>query len=90
MKRSKIFLSITTGVLAVVAFSTTKLPKFTAKFKGYYSYGNPNGAKCTLSCRPTLFYTAGSVEATCDIIKLYKFSHGQCTIQLFTRPVNGD
>ena len=48
MKRSKIFLGITTGVLAVVAFTAAKTNKFSASLRqGFYT--NPSGLhRCTV------------------------------------------
>jgi len=88
MKRSKIFLGITTGVLAIVAFSAAKVAKFTTTKLGYYSVGNANGAKCTLSGGSTPYYTSGSVQAqetvTSQPYSLFEKNSGKCAIPLFT------
>jgi hypothetical protein len=41
MKRSRIFLGIMTGVLAVVAFTAAKTTKYTTKVKGYITSSTP-------------------------------------------------
>ena len=57
MKRSKIFLGITTGVLAVVAFTAAKSAKFTHKVEGYITSTN---GKCTLPAVAANYWTVGA------------------------------
>jgi hypothetical protein len=79
MKRSKIFLGITTGILAVVAFTAAKTAKFTAKVAAYYSDGvGPNHA-CTVTANAS-YYTATDRSGSQGVVN----SH-----LVFTRDASG-
>jgi hypothetical protein len=83
MKRSKIFLGITTGVLAVVAFTAAKSAKFSHTAQGYYSISG--GARCTVLGNK-IGFTAGSKNGSSLTLKtsgntqtLYSYNHsGNC------------
>ena len=61
MKRSKIFLGIATGVLAVVAFTAAKTAKFTHRVEGYIT---SSLLKCTLLANAVRYYTVGAAGST--------------------------
>jgi len=85
MKRSKLFLGISTGVLAVVAFTAAKTAKFSALNNAYYP-DPANSNKCTLKAS-LQFYSNGTTLATNGrepSANLYTFNSGQqCTNALF-------
>ena len=89
MKRSKIFLGISTAVLAIVAFTTAKTARFTILKPSWYSTGNG----CTLRA-PISWYTSGTVQCTNGQqqgIFLYTHNDGAiCAHPLFTRRSNDD
>jgi hypothetical protein len=93
MKRSKIFLGITTGVLAVVAFTAAKSAKyFTGFVNAYYTGSNHH---CTLSAGASaLYYTAGTSTDEAKLgsgQRLYEKNSGAaCAVPLFTRKVTTD
>jgi len=59
MKRSKLFLGITTGVLAAVAFTAAKSAKSSHKAKGYIT-ATVYAFNCTLPASPQEnYYTVG-------------------------------
>jgi hypothetical protein len=85
MKRSKIFLSMATGILAVAALAATKAHKFTTRVVGYYSISS-NGP-CTVSSG-ALYYTAqasSAKQATINLHKLFSYNQSGCTKALFTK-----
>jgi hypothetical protein len=82
MKRSKIFLGITTGVLAVVAFTAAKVAKFSPIQPAYYSNGNQ---QCTLSAGVAVqYFTAGTNAAFSGLKKLYEINSSACAVRLYT------
>ena len=87
MKRSKIFLGITTGVLAVVAFTAGKTTKFSTSIRAGY-YTNPGNLKCTLAggaAYSTLNVGSGFNQATAAGNFLYSYNSGStCIKPLFT------
>jgi len=78
MKRSKVFLSISAGVLAVVAFTAAKVARFTIKDNAYY-HGTGKTA-CTLFAGQ--FFSVGITPATSGSSSspanahLYTFNNG--------------
>jgi len=66
MKRSKIYLGITTGLLAIVGVAAAKAHKFSAHFAGAYGTFNANNSGLNASTclhQSAIFYTAGNVGA---------------------------
>jgi len=63
MKSSKIFLGVTTTLLAVAGIAATKAHNFTNKKTGYYSTVTGSNAKCTRAGAGH-FYTSGSNQAS--------------------------
>jgi len=81
MKRSKLFLGITTGILAVVAFTAAKSAKFSNFQNAYYSNGS---RQCTLEASLQFYSVSASpIQATSGLPKhalVYTFnSGGQCS-----------
>ena len=85
MKRSKIFLGITTGVLAVVAFTAAKSAKFSTQVRGYITSSN---SKCTLAAVGGIkYYTNGFNIARTNSSggrTIYEFQAAPCNVPLFT------
>jgi hypothetical protein len=89
MKRSKIFLGITTGVLAVVAFTAAKTAKFGTIKHGYYTNGS---GKCSVNGNAGSFFTiqfngTANRAKTSEGSKLLFASHpagGGCVVPLYT------
>jgi hypothetical protein len=86
MKRSKLYLSIAAGILAVVALGATKATKFTTRHIGYYSL---NFGPCTASCGIS-YYTgraAGAAQAICNGLgaRLFSYNIASCITPLYTR-----
>jgi hypothetical protein len=86
MKRSRIFLGITTGVLAVVAFTAAKSAKFNNHHAaGYYSVNNGD---CIITGGGATGYTTGSgkgnqVFTANDTKGLYERSTGHCANKIY-------
>jgi len=80
MKRSKIFLGITTGVLAVVAFTAAKTAKYSHSARGYYSVTQN---KCTVPANQS-FLTTGTNQATADGNLVFRYVDGPCATKLYT------
>lgn len=91
MKRSKIFLGITTGVLAVVAFTAAKSAKFTTKVQGYIT-ATVAPFHCTLPAVANPYYTVGASSSglakTASGRTIYEFKNAPCANPLFTLPGN--
>ena len=89
MKRSNIFLGITTGVLAVVAFTAAKSAKFTHKVHGYITSVN---FMCTYPADANPWYTVGASNSTyCRTYyygerTVYEYKKAPCVFPLFTIP----
>ena len=85
MKRSKLFLGITTGVLAVVAFTAAKSAQLCTKVHGYIT---STDLKCTLPAIANLYYTEGGpssgIAETFYGRTIYEFKKGTCTNPLYT------
>jgi hypothetical protein len=80
MKRSKLFLGITTGLLAVAGIAAAKTTWNTTRKTGYYT--NAAGTACILNGGS--FYTqpgTGSLTAKNGTLKLHTISNpfGDCT-----------
>ena len=83
MKRSKIFLGLTTGLLAVVAFTAAKVAKFTNKHAPYFT--NPSSGFCTLAASGT-YFTRGSDQAKDGTHLLFSYNEkAACAIALYTK-----
>jgi hypothetical protein len=88
MKRSKLFLGVTTGILAVVAFTAAKTARFTRHVAGYY-YGGSQNQHCTLSGGAVGYTASGEGNPlTADNTSsspLYSYNNGgSCVVPLFT------
>ena len=81
MKRSKIFLGVTSGILAIVGVAAAKSSKFTHKLKGFYSLGDQQG--CINQCNVSYYTVNNGLAnfATCDTRTLYSRS-GICNSNL--------
>ena len=89
MKRSKLFLGITTGLLAVVAFTAAKTAKFSNLTNAYYTNGAPSH-HCVIKAS-LRFYTQGStVQATNGTGGLlFTYNHGaDCLNPVFVSGAN--
>ena len=78
MKRSKVFLGVTTGILAIVGVAAAKSSKFTNKLKGWYSTGDNAG--CINHCAVS-YFTVNSGQgriATCGTHTLYSRFSSVC------------
>lgn len=86
MKRSKVFLGLTTCILAVAALVASKSSRFTKKLEGYYA--NPIG-QCTLTCGGVLYFTAThgdkAVCAAHNHAPLYLYNSTLCVNLLYTK-----
>ena len=92
MKRSKLFLGITTGVLAAVAFTAAKSTNFIHKVKGYIT-STSVPAKCTLPAAANQWYTMGAISsAYCKtwvsgVRTVFEYNKtGTCVHPLYTIP----
>ena len=83
MKRSKIFLGMTTGILAVAALVATKKSNFANTFNAYYT--GAISKNCTVLA-PTLFLTnTAGTPALWGTHELYTYNNGNaCTTHLYT------
>lgn len=89
MKRSKVFLGITTGVLAVVAFTAAKSAKFTNRLAGYHQ----GLSHCTVAAGVTGYTTnSGSgVKVKQGGVTVYSYTDAAaCSNPLFTSHKSGD
>ena len=86
MKRSKIFLGISSGILALVAFTAAKTAKF-AHLKNAYYYAGASNLRCTLKASLEFYSVGSTIQATngqSPSKNLYTFnSGGRCTNPLF-------
>ena len=86
MKRSKIFLGLTTGVLAVVAFTAAKSAKFSHKVQGYIT--GSSGLRCTLAANANPYYTVGGPNVAKTAVNgqktIFEYKQGTCASPLFT------
>ena len=88
MKRSKIFLGVTTGVLAVVAFTAAKSAKFTTRVHGYIT--RSSSLKCTLAVTNEYYTvgqsnTSGYAKTSTGGRTIFEYQAGSCLNPLYTQ-----
>ena len=86
MKRSKIFLGISTGVLAVVAFTAAKSAKFSNLRNAYYA--KSGSSICTVKASLQFYSVAasGAIQATngqTPSANLFTYDKAGCTHVLY-------
>jgi len=85
MKRSKIFLGVTTGLLAVAAVMAAKVSKFSPTTPAYYSHNN---GPCTrfASIKLTTRSDGKPQDKASNNALLFSYNASTCTKKLYTEP----
>jgi hypothetical protein len=82
MKHSKIYLGITTCLLAIVGVAATKAHKFSAQASGYYSIGTSKQHCTRASVRS--YFTDGTTQATTLTSAKPVFTAPNCAHKLYS------